>query len=66
LDPEAVVIGGGVLEKMGDAYLEPVRQVAQQHYINKQQADRVRIIRAELGDYSGALGAAVLARQRLG
>lgn len=66
LDPEAIIVGGGVLERMGDAYLEPARQVAVQHYVNKSDLDRVRIVRAELGDYSGAMGAAVLARRRLG
>ncbi|NLX35996.1 MAG: ROK family protein [Chloroflexi bacterium] len=65
IDPEIVVIGGGVLEKMGDAYLEPVRSVARQHFINKDDMDRVRIITAELGDHSGVIGAAVLASQRL-
>jgi hypothetical protein len=42
-----------------------VRRVAQEHYVNKSDLERVRIVRAALGDYSGALGAAVLARQRL-
>lgn len=65
LDPEMVVVGGGVLERMGDPYLDPVRKVAEQHYINKTDIDRVRIVCAALGDYSGVLGAAVLARQRL-
>jgi glucokinase len=65
LDPEIVVVGGGVLERMGDAYLEPVRGLARRHYINDEDADKVRIVVAELGDYSGAMGAAVLARQRL-
>lgn len=66
LDPEAVIVGGGVLERFGDPYLEPVRRIAVQHYINDDQVDRVKIVRAELGDHSGALGAAVLARRRLG
>lgn len=65
IDPEVVVIGGGVLEKMGDAYLEPVRAVARQHFINKDNLESVRIVRAELGDHSGVIGAAVLASQRL-
>ena len=65
LDPEAVVVGGGVLERMGDAYLEHVRQVARQHFLNQVDVDRVRLVRAELGDYSGAMGAAILARRRL-
>ena len=65
LDPEAIIVGGGVLERMGDTYLEPARQVAVSHYVNKSDLDRVRIAKAELGDYSGAMGAAVLARLRL-
>ena len=65
LDPEMVVLGGGVLERMGEPYLEPVRRVAQQHYVQKADAERVRVVRAELGDYAGALGAAVLAKRRL-
>lgn len=64
LDPEIVVVGGGVLERMGEPYLELVRRVAEQHYINKLDVSRVRIVRAALGDYSGVLGAAVLARDR--
>jgi len=66
LDPEVVVLGGGVLERMGEEYLPPVQEAAQQHYINKTEAHRVRIVRAMLGDYSGAIGAAILAQQRLG
>ncbi len=65
LDPEAIVVGGGVLERFGEAYLGPVREVAMSHYLNKVDAERVRIVRASLGDYSGAMGAAVLAQQRL-
>ena len=64
-DPEKIVIGGGLLERMGDAYLEPVRETAQQHYINKHNLDRVAIVRARLGDQAGAIGAAELAKQRL-
>ncbi len=65
LDPEAIVVGGGVLERMGDAYLEPVRGVARQHFLNKHAMESVRIVAAELGDASGAIGAAVQASQRL-
>ena len=65
LDPEIVVVGGGMLERMGEPHLELVRRVAEQHYINKAEAARVRIVRATLGDHSGVLGAAALARERL-
>jgi glucokinase len=73
MDPQVVVIGGGVVERFGENYLEPVRRVAAQHIIGVGPDDdggygdpNTRIVRASLGDYSGALGAAVLARQRLG
>jgi glucokinase len=72
MDPQVVVIGGGVVERFGESYLEPVRRVAAQHIIGVAPDDdgdgdpNTRIVRAALGDYSGALGAAVLARQRLG
>jgi len=66
LDPEVIVVGGGVVERMGEEYLDPVRPIAQQHYVNKSDMDKVRIVAATLGDYSGAMGAAVLAKQRLG
>ncbi|MFO7696174.1 MAG: ROK family protein [Anaerolineae bacterium] len=65
LDPEAVVIGGGMVERMGESYIMPAREVAYQHFLNKNDMDKVRILAAELGDASGAVGAAVLAHQRL-
>jgi len=65
LDPEAVVIGGGMVERMGEAYVAPAREIARQHLLNKNDMDRVRIVAAELGDASGAVGAAILAHQRL-
>lgn len=65
IDPEVIVIGGGVIEKMGAGYLDPVRSVAHRHCVNKDDLDRVRIVPAALGDYSGVIGAAVLASQRL-
>ncbi|MHB0858064.1 MAG: ROK family protein [Anaerolineae bacterium] len=65
LDPEVVVVGGGVVERMGESFLAAARVVAQQHFLNQSELDRVRILPAALGDFSGVLGAAVLARQRL-
>jgi len=65
LDPQRIIVGGGVLERMGDAYLIPVRHTAVQHYVSRDRADEIGIVPASLGDYSGALGAAALAQQRL-
>jgi glucokinase len=65
LDPEVVVVGGGMVERMGEVYLEPVREAAYDHFLNKNDMLKVQIVPAALGDASGAVGAAVLAFQRL-
>jgi len=64
IDPEMIVLGGGVAEAMGNKFLEPIRLTARQYYIQQTDADKVRIVLATLGDHAGVLGAAVLARQR--
>jgi glucokinase len=64
-DPQLLVFGGGVAEALGQRLLEPIRRQAPQWYIQKKDADRVRIVLAELGDYAGVLGAATIARRNL-
>jgi glucokinase len=64
LDPEMVVFGGGVVEALDDAFLDPIRVTARQHYIQKMDAGRVRIVPGKLGDYAAVLGAAALVRDR--
>ncbi len=61
-----VVIGGGVAEALGKRLLKPLRRDAPLWYLHKTDADKVRIVAAELGDYAGVLGAATIARQGLG
>ena len=63
LDPQAVVLGGGVVERLGGAYVDAVREVAEQFYLNQQDKEQVRVVESELKDYAGVLGAAMLARQ---
>jgi glucokinase len=65
IDPDMIVVGGGVAEALGEAYLEPVRDVAYQYAMNRRDARNVRIVLAELEDHAALLGAAVYARQRL-
>jgi glucokinase len=64
LDPEMLVYGGGLIEALGDPFLEPVRAVARQHYIY-QEGTPVQIVTAKLGDDAGVLGAAVVAQRQL-
>lgn len=66
LDPECIVIGGGIAERLGEAFVRPIRESAIKYYLYKRDTDRVRIVPGSLGDNAGTLGAVVLARQRLG
>lgn len=58
-NPEMVIIGGGVA-KLGDLFLEPARQVVRERAFQL-AARAVRIVRSQLGDEAGVLGAAVFA-----
>jgi glucokinase len=65
LDPQMIVIGGGVTERLGERFVAPIRRVAYANLINKQNARAVKIVPAALKDASGVVGAAVLARRQL-
>ena len=62
LHPEAVALGGGVAAAPEHLLLEPVREiVARECYAR--HVDKVpRILRAELGNDAGIIGAAMLGR----
>jgi glucokinase len=66
LDPEIIVIGGGVAEALGERLVKPIREQASQWFIQQKNAEAVRIVPAELGDYSIVLGGAAIAWERLG
>jgi len=57
LDLELVVVGGGLADRLGPAFIGRVEQA-----VRSQQfaGTRVRVVPAELGDRAGALGAALL------
>jgi glucokinase len=65
IDPEAVILGGGVVEALGEEFLEPIRRVAYQYFMNKREARSVAIVDAKLGDHAALLGAAMFARQKV-
>lgn len=64
LDPEMVVFGGGVVEKLGDAMLDPIRTVAEANYLQKEGT--VEIVAAQLSDNAAIIGVAALAREAYG
>ncbi|MFN8078808.1 MAG: ROK family glucokinase [Kineosporiaceae bacterium] len=61
LDPEVVVIGGGV-SQAGDLLLDPARQAYAEHLTGAGHRPRLRIVSAALGNDAGLIGAADLAR----
>ena len=62
-DPEMIVIGGGVAQRLEDAFVGPIAETARTRFLRPDPEMKVRIVHATLGDYSGALGASVLARE---
>jgi glucokinase len=60
LDVEAVVVGGGLADKLGDWFQIRLEAAMRPHLFL--QPPEVRLLPATLGDRSGALGAALLAR----
>lgn len=56
LNPEVVVLGGGI-SKIGRLLLDPIREEVGERAFPK-AVERLKIVKAELGDRAGALGAA--------
>ncbi len=57
LDPEAIILGGGVMESLGDFFLKKIKPVA-----NKRALVKPNIKLASLGDYSIVYGAVYLVK----
>jgi glucokinase len=60
LDLEAVIIGGGLGDKLGEPYVQRIREAMQPHLFRDEEPPA--ILGATLGDLGGATGAALLAR----
>jgi glucokinase len=60
LDVEAVVIGGGLGTKMGEPYVERIREAMMPHLFVDDRPPALRL--AALGDLGGAIGAALVAK----
>ncbi|MCG3147795.1 MAG: Glucokinase [Verrucomicrobiae bacterium] len=65
LNPQAVILGGGVIEALGDRLLPRITKSAWAHVIAP-TPQRVNIKDSGLGDDAGILGAALAARQLVG
>jgi glucokinase len=58
LDPEAVIVGGGLGIRFGDRYLDALKKEMGQHLFVDERPPALRV--ASLGDLGGAIGAALL------
>ncbi|HOD49572.1 MAG TPA: ROK family protein [Candidatus Hydrogenedentes bacterium] len=65
LSPEAVVLGGGLVEAMPDLYLEEVKRGIKEHAMPFLRRN-VRIVTAKLADDAVVMGAAYMIAERLG
>lgn len=61
LDPEVIVIGGGIAERLGEEFVAPIREAARVRFLRPDPDGAVRIVPSLLGDHAGALGASFLA-----
>jgi glucokinase len=58
LDPEAVIIGGGLGIRFGERYMEALKKEMEAHLFVNERPPAVRV--ASLGDLGGAIGASLL------
>lgn len=58
LDPEAVIIGGGLGVRFGERYMEPLSKEMSKHLFVDERPPAIRV--AALGDLGGAIGASLL------
>jgi glucokinase len=62
LDVETIVVGGGLGTRLGDPYVERIRDAMQPHLFVDDRPPKV--VSAALGDLGGAMGAALLVPSR--
>ena len=65
LGPEIIVLGGGVIEAMGKGFVRRIDDATRKIAFEICSRD-LKIVRAELGDDAGVIGAAMLAREAVG
>jgi glucokinase len=63
IDPDAVIIGGGLGVRFGDKYVSRIAARMHPHLFSDERPPAIRL--AGLGDLGGAIGAALLADQRV-
>lgn len=65
IDPEIIVIGGGLMEYQPNLILQIAVRTVRSQAFSSVAAKKVKIVPSDLGNYSGAIGAALFAKQKL-
>jgi len=65
LNPDVVVVGGGLIEQLGDEMMPTLVRSAKEHVLPGTLRG-IQIVASKLGDHAGITGAAVLARRMSG
>jgi glucokinase len=61
--PQTIILGGGICNQ-GETLLQPVREYVCEHFFIGDREKMPKIVRAELGNDAGIIGAAALCRQK--
>jgi glucokinase len=61
IDPDAIVLGGGLGVRLGERYLDDIRTEMMVHLFNDDDPPVMKV--AELGDLGGAIGASLLVKR---
>lgn len=63
LQPEMICVGGGICNE-GDTLLVPIREYIDKHRFSMYSQKQTRIVKAELGNDAGIIGAAILGMKK--
>ena len=61
LDLEAIIIGGGLGERLGQPFIDRIAKAMKPHLLRRD--DPPRLLQSQLGDLAGAVGAAIIATE---
>jgi glucokinase len=59
VDPEVIIIGGGVTEA-GELFLAQTKKVMRENIFSRESAKKIKLLKAKFGSRAGAVGAALL------
>ncbi len=64
VDPDVIVIGGGLVEQHSNMFFTPLEKTMRDKIFSKKAQKSIRATRGKLGYYAGAIGAMIYAHQK--